>query len=69
MDANIELLIAYITLVAGLSVTFGKVFGSCQTKITQAVIDAIGMRSRYRRLVNMAVGILTASLFTIVGAP
>ncbi len=68
MDTSIEALVAYITLVVGLSVTFGKVFGGYQTEITQAIIDAVGVRSRYRRLVNMAIGILIASLFTVVGA-
>ena len=48
-------MVAYRTLVVGLSVTFGKVFGSYQTEITQAVIGAIGVRSRYRRLVTMLI--------------
>jgi hypothetical protein len=50
MDQSISDLVAVIGIVAALAVTYGKAFGGYQESISQAVIDACSIRSRYRHI-------------------
>lgn len=67
-DGQIGELVAILGIVVGLAVAYGKAFAGHQEQITQAVIDAFQVKSRYKRLVNIAVGILIAAGMTAVGA-
>ena len=68
MQANVDELIVIIGVIAALSVAFGKAFGPYQTEISQAVIDALQVPSRYRRILNMGIGVAIGVIFTLVGA-
>ncbi|HWV57907.1 MAG TPA: hypothetical protein VNZ57_10675 [Longimicrobiales bacterium] len=68
MDQSVSALIAIIGIIVGLAIAYGKAFGGYQTDITQAVIDAAKVPTRYRRLLNLVVGIAIATAFTLVGA-
>jgi hypothetical protein len=68
MGDQITELITIIGIVTGLALAYGKAFAGYQAAITQAFIDAFAVPSRFRRLLNLAVGILIASAFTAVGA-
>lgn len=59
-------LAAYFAIIVLVSVAYGKTFGATQEAITQAVIDAFAIRSRYRRVTNLGVGMAIALL--IAGA-
>jgi hypothetical protein len=66
MDTLSNDLTAYFAIIVLVSVAYGKTFGSTQEAITQAVVDAFAIRSRYRRLTNLGVGIAIALI--IAGA-
>lgn len=68
MEQDTGDLIAIVGVIAGLAVAYGKAFGVYQASITQAVIDAAQVPSRYRRLLNLVVGVTVATAFTVVGA-
>jgi hypothetical protein len=68
MGDQITELITIIGVVTGLALAYGKAFAGYQAAITQAFIDAFAVPSRFRRLLNLVVGILIASAFTVVGA-
>jgi hypothetical protein len=68
MGDQIAELITVIGVVTGLALAYGKAFAGYQAAITQAFIDAFAVPSRFRRLLNLLVGILIASAFTVVGA-
>jgi hypothetical protein len=68
MGDQITELITIIGIVTGLALAYGKAFAGYQAAITQAFIDAFSVPSRFRRLLNLVVGILIASAFTVVGA-
>lgn len=70
MDYNTSFsaILAIIAAITGLAVAYGKIFAPYQTDITQAVIDAAKVPTRYRRLLNLVVGIAIATAFTLVGA-
>jgi len=65
-DALSNDLTAYFAIIVLVSVAYGKTFGGTQEAITQAVVDALAIRSRYRRVTNLAVGMAIALL--IAGA-
>jgi len=67
MDEAIAQLIGYVGTIVLLAVAYGETFGGLQTELTQAVVDAGKVRSRYKRLVNFAVGIIVAvGIFTVL---
>lgn len=68
MEQPVAELVTLIAVVTGLSVAYGKAFGPYQTQVAQWVIDALGIARRYRGLVNLAVGIMIATAFTVVAA-
>jgi hypothetical protein len=68
LDGQVTELITIIGVVTGLALAYGKAFAGYQAVITQAFIDAFTVPRRIRRLLNLAVGILIASAFTVVGA-
>ena len=68
MDESIDQLIIVLGVVAGLAVAYGKVMGGYQTELSQTFIDAFQIRSRFRRLANLTVGVGLAVGFTVVGA-
>ena len=57
---------AYFALIVLISVAYGRTFGGFQEAITQSVVDALAVKSRYRRVTNLAVGMVIALL--IAGA-
>ena len=68
MEKNITELITIIGVITGLALAYGKAFGTYQSEITQAVIDVFEVKTRFRRILNLTVGIMIANAFTIVGA-
>lgn len=68
MNASITNLIALITVVTSLTVAYGKAFAVYQTQISQWVIDAGRVPARRRGIVNLAVGVVIAGAFTVIGA-
>ncbi len=68
MDAQMTELITIIGVVTGLALAYGRAFAGYQAAITQAFIDAFTVSSKYKRLLNLVIGILIASAFTVVGA-
>ena len=53
---------AYFALIVLISVAYGRTFGGFQEAITQSVVDALAVKSRYRRVTNLAVGMVIALL-------
>ena len=49
---------AYFALIVLISVAYGRTFGGFQEAITQSVVDALAVKSRYRRVTNLAVGMV-----------
>lgn len=68
MEIPVADLIALIAVLSGLTVAYGKAFATYQVHLSQWVIDAARIPGRYRGLVNLAVGVLIATAFTIIGA-
>ncbi|MGB3330966.1 MAG: hypothetical protein WBA46_18525 [Thermomicrobiales bacterium] len=68
MDAtnlgNLGDLVAYLGILVAASVAYGKVVGPYQVELTETVIEALGIRSRYKRVANLATGIVVALAFT-----
>lgn len=68
MNDSIDELIVVLGVVGALAVAYSKAFGGYQAELTQALIDAFAIKSRFRRLANLGVGIGLAVAFTVVGA-
>jgi hypothetical protein len=68
MDNQIGDLVALVGIVVGLGIAYGKAFGPYQTAISQAIIDAGRINSRYRPLTNLIVGVVIGVAITVVGA-
>lgn len=68
MEQDITQLIAAITIIVGLSVTYAKTFGSHQEALTQVAIETFAVKARYKKAVNLGVGLLVASILTVVAA-
>ena len=60
MEEAIAQLVTYVGAIVLLAVAYGETFGPLQSDMTQAVVDAAKIKSRYRRATNYAVGILVA---------
>jgi hypothetical protein len=61
-------LVTAIVLIVGLGVTYAKTFAPYQTGLTQIVVDACQIPTRYRSAINLLVGVLVASAVTVVAA-
>lgn len=57
-------LIAYIGLLVTASIGYGKVVGPYQVELTETVIEALGIKTRFKRVANLATGIVVALAFT-----
>lgn len=68
MNATVEQLVVIVGVIAALSLAYAKGVSASQKEITQAFIDAFKVPSRYRRGLNMVVGIVLGVFVTIVGA-
>lgn len=68
MQADVDELVAIIGIVIALSIAVGKVVGPLQTDISQAFIDAFLVPSRYRRLLNLGVGVALGTALAVIGA-
>jgi ABC-type Mn2+/Zn2+ transport system permease subunit len=68
MGDQVTELITIIGVVTGLALVYWKAFAGYQAAITQIFINAFTVPSRFRRLLNLIVGIVIASAFTVVGA-
>ena len=67
MEQTISELVTIMGVVTALAVAYAKAFGGYQAAITQAFIDSFAVPSRYRRILNLAVGIVIACGMTVVG--
>ena len=67
LDQNITDILALTVTVGALVAGFGKFFGPYQMELSQAVIDAGEIPTRYKRLINIGVGLVLAVGF-MVGA-
>lgn len=67
-NTDLERIVAMIGLIGGLSIAYGKAMGTQQAAISEAVISAGTIGSRYKRVVNLAIGLVLAILFTAVAA-
>ena len=61
-------LVAILGTVPALGIPENMAYAKLQEQITQSVIDAFQVKSRYKRLVNIGGGILFAGGMTAVGA-
>ena len=68
MESNVAALIAAITVIVGLSVTYAKTFGSYQERLTEIVIQTFAIRTRYKPVANLGVGLLLTTVVTVVAA-
>lgn len=68
MESSVSALLAAIAVIVGASVTYAKTFGSQQEALTQIAVDTFAIKSRYKRATNLAVGLLLASILTVVAA-
>ena len=68
MNATVEQLVVILGVIAALSLAYAKGVSAPQKEITQAFIDAFKVPSRYRRGLNMLVGVGLGIIVTIVGA-
>lgn len=67
-NIDTEKIIALGTVMIALAVAFGKAFGPYQMTLSQWVIDALKVKGRYRGLVNLAVGLVIATGFSVIAA-
>lgn len=68
METQIDELVVLLGLVAALGVAYAKTFAPYQEAITQAIVDAARVGTRYKRLTNLAVGEGMAIAFSALGA-
>lgn len=66
MDEITNAITNNIGILALLAVTYGEAFGGKQSEITNAVIKAFGVKSRYKPAVNMLASIAVAALIGAV---
>jgi hypothetical protein len=68
MEEQLADLTALIAVVIALGVAYAKGFGAYQTQLVEWVIAAAVIGSRWRGLLNLAVGTCLALLFTAIAA-
>ena len=68
VSGRIDELIALSVVVLGLAAAYAKSFSRYQTTLSQWVIDACGIPSRWRGLTNLAVGLAIAAGFSVIAA-
>jgi hypothetical protein len=68
MEAGIATLLAAIAVIVGASITYAKTIGPYQEAMSQVAIESFGVSSRYKKAVNLGVGLLLASILTVVAA-
>ncbi|MGB3330153.1 MAG: hypothetical protein WBA46_14425 [Thermomicrobiales bacterium] len=60
--------IAYLGILFGAAAAYGKIVGPHQTELTETIIEALSVPKRYKRVVNLAVGVTTAGALFAVAA-
>lgn len=72
-DQNVALIVATIAAVTAAAAAYVKVLGPMQVYLVEAIIDATSISTRYKRLLNVAIGVSLAVAVTFVtilqGAP
>lgn len=72
-DPNLAIIVATIAVIAGAAAAYVKFLGPLQVYLVEAIIEATSISSRYKRLLNVAVGMSLAVAVTFVailqGAP
>lgn len=68
MESNVAALIAAVTVIVGLSVTYAKTFGSYQERLTEIVVETFAVPTRYKPATNLGVGLVLTSIVTVVAA-
>ena len=68
IGASIEELITLTVVIVGLAAAYGKAFAGYQQTLSQWVIDAFAIASRFRGLTNLAVGIAIGTGFSVIAA-
>lgn len=72
-DQNLALIVATIAFIAGAATAYGKVLGPIQVQLVEWIIEATALKSRFKGLLNLAVGVALAVAITVVtilqGAP
>lgn len=61
-------LVTYVALVVAISAGYARAFGETQAYAVQAIIDAWRIASRWRPILNIAVGVAIATAFAVAGA-
>jgi len=61
-------LVTYLGIIVATSVAYGKIAGPYQVSLTETVIVTLKLASRWKRLANLATGIVVAVAFFGVGA-
>lgn len=64
-DTTIGAITNAIAVLGLLSITYGKFIGKRQTKLVQAIIDGMRVKSRYRPAVNFATGVVLALALSV----
>lgn len=67
-DDQITDLLALIGAVVTLGAAYGKMFGGRQTQIVEWIVTGFGVKSRWRGLVNLAVGLVIAGAVSAYAA-
>lgn len=65
-EFNIDPFLATASLIIAASAAYGKLFGKPQMTVTQWIIDASQIESRFRGVTNMAVGLALSLPFAVI---
>ena len=68
MEDSVALLLAAIAVIVGASVTYAKTIGPYQEVLTQVAVESFNVKRRFKKAVNLGVGLLLASVVTVVAA-
>jgi hypothetical protein len=68
MEGLSEELLAFIVILGAVAIGYGKFMGPYQTDLTTAFVKALSVKSRYRPVVNLAVGIVLGLGITAAAA-
>ena len=68
MESLSEELLAFIVILGAVALGYGKFMGPYQTELTEAFCQAFGVKSRYKKMWNLGVGVTLGLVITGVAA-
>ena len=67
-QSTVEQLTLLVAVLAAITALYGKAFGPYQVQLVQWAIDAFRVTSRWRGLLNLAIGVLFAMAVSVIAA-